>query len=61
MVAGFHVPAMVGEFVELVGSAGGVEFRQSGPIAVNVGLICEVTVMVIFAVVAHCPAFGVKI
>ena len=43
------------------GSAGAVAPAQSGPIAVNTGVIC--TSMVISKVVttAHCPASGVKV
>jgi hypothetical protein len=44
---------MAGVFVELVGRAGAVEFWQSGPICVNVGIIEGVTTIFIDAVVAH--------
>ncbi len=39
MVAGNQVPVMEGLLVELLGSAGGVEFRHSWPIWVKVGVI----------------------
>jgi len=61
ITGGFQVPVIVGEFVELAGNAGGVEFRHKGPICLKVGLICATMVMVIFAVAPHCPAFGVKV
>ena len=44
---------MAGVFVELVGRVGAVEFRQSGPICVNVGIIEVVITISIVAVVAH--------
>ena len=39
--------------LELVGSNGAVEFWQSGPTCVNVGVTLGVTVMVSVVVVAH--------
>ncbi len=59
MVAGFHVPVI--PLVEVTCRAGGVEFWQSGPIVLNVGVICGVMVTVSGAVVAHSPAPGVKV
>jgi len=47
--------------LDVVGNEGALEFWQSGPIAVNVGVICGLTVMLSVAVVAHCPADGVKV
>ena len=47
--------------VEVVGSVGGVLFWQSGPIAVNAGVICGLIVMINEPLIAHCPADGVKI
>ena len=48
-------------FVEVVSNAGAVEFWQSGPICVNVGVIDVVTTTFIVAAEAHCPAAGVKV
>jgi hypothetical protein len=53
IVAGFQVPVIAGVLVELFGSEGGVEFRQSGPICANVGTIAVVTTIFIVTVVAH--------
>ena len=61
IVAGLHVPVIDGIFVELAGNDGAMEFRQRGPICVNVGVILEVIRILIVAVVAHCPAEGVKV
>ena len=47
--------------VEVVGSAGAVEFWHSGPMTLNVGVICGLIVMGSVAGIAHCPADGVKI
>jgi hypothetical protein len=38
---------------EMLGCDGAVEFRQSGPICVNVGVILAVITIFIVAVVAH--------
>jgi hypothetical protein len=59
MVAGFHVPGI--PLLDVAGSVGALEFWQSGPIAVNVGVTCGSMVMLRVAVVAHCPAAGVKV
>jgi hypothetical protein len=59
MVAGLHVPVM--PLFDVVGNAGAVLFWQSGPIAVNAGVICGLTVTLNVAMVAHCPADGVKV
>ncbi len=61
MVVGFQVPVTVGELVELVGNAGGVEFRHNGPIGLKVGVICETISILIVVVVTHCPAAGVNV
>jgi hypothetical protein len=47
--------------LEVVGNAGAVLFWQSGPICVNVGVICDVITTSIVVVVPHCPAFGVNV
>ena len=39
--------------VDVAGNAGAVEFWQSGPIAVNVGVTCGLIVTLTVAVVAH--------
>ena len=51
IVAGLQVPVI--PLVDVVGNAGAVLFWQSGPIAVNVGVICGLIVMLNVAVVAH--------
>jgi hypothetical protein len=59
IVAGLHEPLM--PLFDVAGKAGAAEFWQSGPIAVNVGVICGLIVMLSVPVVAHCPAAGVKV
>ena len=59
MVAGLQVPLI--PLLDVNGRAGAVLFWQSGPIAVNAGIICGSTVMLSVAVVAHCPAAGVNV
>ena len=61
MTAGLQVPLTAGLLLELVGSKGGVEFWQRGPIWVNVGVISVVMTMFIVTVLAHWPASGVKV
>jgi hypothetical protein len=38
--AGFQVPVIAGELVELVGKAGDIEFWHNGPIWVKTGVTC---------------------
>ena len=59
MVAGLHVPGI--PLFDVVGKVGAALFWQSGPIAVNVGVICGSIVTLKVAVFAHCPADGVKV
>ena len=47
--------------LEVVGSADNVAPEQIGATAVNVGVMFGLTVIVIVAVVAHCPAAGVNV
>jgi hypothetical protein len=47
--------------LDVVARAGAVLFRQSAPIAVNVGVTFGVTVISSVVVVAHCPTTGVKV
>ena len=47
--------------VEVVGSGVKVAPEQIGATALNVGVTFGLTVIVIVAVVAHCPALGVKV
>jgi hypothetical protein len=47
--------------LEVVGSGTSVAPEHIGPTAVNVGVILELTTIVKVAVVAHCPASGVKV
>ena len=58
--AGLHVPVMAGVLLELVGKLM-VPPLQIGAIWVKVGVTGWFTVTVIVAVVAHCPAAGVKV
>ena len=57
--AGDHVPVM--ELFEVVGKAASVAPVQIGETAVNVGVMLELTEIVIVAVVAHCPVVGVNV
>jgi hypothetical protein len=59
IVTGFQVPVI--PLFEVAGKAGGVEFRQSGPICVKVGMILDVTTILIVAAAAHWPADGVNV
>src|SRR4026207_1013811 len=59
MVAGFHVPVI--PLLDSVGNAGAVAPTQSGPIAVNTGVICAAIVISIDAGLAHSPAAGVNV
>jgi hypothetical protein len=47
--------------VDVVGSADKVAPEHIGATAVNVGVMFGLTVIVNVAVVAHCPAVGVKV
>ena len=53
IVAGDHVPVIVGVFVELAGKAGAALFWHSGAIAVNVGVMLLVILTIIVVVAAH--------
>ena len=57
--AGAHVPVM--PLLEVVGTADKVAPLQIGATAVKVGVTFGLTVIVKVAVVAHCPAVGVKV
>ena len=57
--AGDHEPVM--PLVDVVGNADKVAPEQIGATAVNVGVMFGLTVIVNVAVVAHCPAVGVKV
>src|SRR4026209_646013 len=59
MVAGFHVPLI--PLLEVAGRIGAVAPTQSGPIAVNTGVICAAIVISIDAGLAHSPASGVNV
>ena len=58
-VAGDQVPFI--PLLEVVGKIGAIEPVQIGFIAVNVGVMLELTVTSKVAVVAHCPAVGVNV
>jgi hypothetical protein len=57
--AGDHEPVL--PLFDVVGSAGKVAPEQIGATALKVGTIFGLTVIVNVAVVAHCPAVGVKV
>ena len=51
IVAGLHVPVI--PLVEVVGSVGAALFWQSGPIAVNAGVINGLMVIINDPLIAH--------
>ncbi len=57
--AGLHVPVM--PLLDVKGSAGAIELRQSEPNGLNVGVTLGVTVISIVVGVAHWPASGVNV
>ena len=57
--AGDQVPVM--PLLEVVGKGDRAAPEHIGATAVNVGVILELTTIVIVAVVAHWPASGVKV
>jgi hypothetical protein len=57
--AGDQVPVI--PLLDVVGSALSVAPEQIGATAVNVGVMFGLTVITSVAVVAHCPAVGVKV
>ena len=57
--AGAHVPVI--PLLEVVGKAVSVAPEQIGATALNVGVTFGLTVIAKVAVVAHCPAVGVKV
>jgi hypothetical protein len=58
-VAGDHVPVI--PLFEVVGKIGDGDPEQIGFIAVNVGVMLELTVTSNVVVLAHCAAFGVNV
>ena len=57
--AGDQVPVI--PLVDVVGNADKVAPEQIGATALKVGVMFGLTVIVSVAVVAHCPAVGVKV
>ena len=57
--AGAHVPVIL--FVDVVGKADNAAPEHIGATCVNVGATLGFTTMVMFVVVAHCPALGVNV
>jgi len=53
------VPLM--PLLDVDGNTGAAEFIQSGPIAVNTGIICASIVTSNVVTVAHCPIAGVNV
>ena len=56
---GDQVPLIL--LLEVVGKRASAAPEQIGATGVNVGIIAELTVIVIVVVVAHCPAVGVNV
>jgi hypothetical protein len=61
LIAGDQVPVIGGVFVLDAGNIGIVVPAQYGPVAANVGVTIGVTVIVVVAVLAHCPAPAVNV
>ena len=59
--AGDQVPVIGVALVDDAGNAARVAPEQIGATALNVGVMLGLTTMVNEAVVAHCPAAGVKV
>jgi hypothetical protein len=59
ITAGNHVPLI--PLLDVAGSTGAEEFTQSGPMAVNTGVICASMVILNVAAEAHSPAMGVNV
>ena len=59
MIAGLQVPEM--PLLDIKGSTGAAELRQSEPNGLNVGVTIRLTVTSIVVCVAHCPASGVNV
>jgi hypothetical protein len=59
MLTGLHVPAIPS--LDVGGSAGGVEFSQSGPMALNVGVGLLTIVTFKETGIAQMPADGVNV
>ena len=57
--AGAHVPLIL--LVDVVGSGASVLPEQMAATGLKVGVMFGLTVIVKVAVVAHCPAVGVKV
>jgi len=57
--AGAQVPVI--PLLDVVGNGASVAPEHIGATALNAGVIFGLTVMVKIAVVAHCPAVGVKV
>ena len=58
-VAGIHVPVI--PLVEIRGRTGAVLFWHRGPTGAKAGVTGALVVIAIVAVVAHCPAAGIKV
>jgi hypothetical protein len=57
--AGDQLPVM--PLLDVVGNGDRAAPEQIGPTVVNVGVILELTTIVIVAVVAHCPGSGANV
>jgi hypothetical protein len=58
IIAGLHVPEM--PLLDVVGNTGAAEFKHSGPICVNTGLICVAIVTSKLVLLAHRPGLDVN-
>ena len=61
IIAGIQVPVIAGLLVEDNGRIPGIASLQYGPNWVNVGKIGASIVIIIVTILAHTPAFGVKV
>ena len=59
LIAGDQLPVIL--FVEVVCKAAKLAPEQTGATCVKVGIALGITIISIVAVVAHCPAPGVKV
>ena len=60
-VAGDQLPGIAGTLLDEVVSAAMVAPAQNGPAGANTGVTGALMTIVKVALVAHCPAFGVKV
>ena len=59
LTAGAHVPVI--PLLDVVGRTGAPDPLQIAGTAVNVGVVCGLTVTVNVVGIAHCPAAGINV